>query len=332
MSLETIAVMVEQNSIDVQPEYQRRERWESDRQSALVESFLLNIPVPPVYLAEEDFGTYSVIDGKQRLTTIKKFMRNEFELRNLAKFSELEGLTFSMLPPDLANALKIRPYVRMVTLLKQSDPQLKYEVFTRLNTGGVSLKPQEIRNAMYRGPFNDLLVRLASGNAFLREQLKIRTMKEDVYLSMSDVEYVLRYFTMSESWKSFSGDYRRSMDKYMELNRRPSKAKLRALGDSFENAVERCRKLWGERAFRRYDSQAGVYRDQFLSALYDAQMIAVSLLTSAQFNKNLKRKSALAKATVQLFKDDEFDDAIRISTNSPSRVKIRVEKMLQILG
>lgn len=161
LSLETIAAMVDQEAIDVQPGYQRRERWSHAAQSALIESFLLNIPVPPVYLAEDDFGTYSVIDGKQRITAVSAFMRDRLTLIELQKFSELEGKKFSGLPRALQNALQVRPYIRAVTLLKQSDPELKYEVFTRLNTGGEPLLPQEIRNVLYRGPLNDLVFKLA---------------------------------------------------------------------------------------------------------------------------------------------------------------------------
>lgn len=215
LSLETIASMVEQQAIDTTPQYQRRERWTHKGQSKLIESFLLNIPIPPVYLAEDDFGTYSVIDGKQRLTTIHKFMRNELKLVDLETFEELENVYFKDLPRDLRNALNIRPYLRVVTLLKQSDPEIKYEVFTRLNTGGEPLDPQEIRNALYRGNFNDLLFGLST-EAFLRQQLRIKTLREPTYLSMADVEFVLRFFTIRESWKNFEGDYRRSMDSFMD--------------------------------------------------------------------------------------------------------------------
>ena len=93
-SLETIAQMVDDGAIDTAPRYPRRDRWRRDKQSALVESFLLNIPVPPVYLSEEDFGRYSVIDGKQRLTTIRDFMRNDFSLISPQAFPELRGLYF----------------------------------------------------------------------------------------------------------------------------------------------------------------------------------------------------------------------------------------------
>lgn len=157
LSLETLAAMVDSSAIDIRPHYQRRDRWSPEKQSALIESFLLNIPVPPLYLAEDDFGTYSVIDGKQRLTAVRSFMRDEVALVDLETFSQLDGAKFSDLPRELANALQIRPYLRVVTLLKQSDPDLKYEVFQRLNTGGEKLNAQEIRNVAFHGSLNDLI-------------------------------------------------------------------------------------------------------------------------------------------------------------------------------
>lgn len=328
LSLETIAQMVDSGAIDVAPKYQRRERWKNQAQSELIESFLLNVPVPPVYLAEDDFGTYSVIDGKQRITTIHKYLRNKFALSGLVKFPEVDGAMFSDLPKPLQNALSIRPYLRVVTLLKQTDSQLKYEVFTRLNTGGEPLLPQEIRNALYRGSFNDLLFDLGE-NAFLRERLKIATEKETPYKEMQDVEAVLRYLCISVEWKTFSGDMRRSLDAYAAANQNPTKAKIASVKAHFTSAIGRCEDLWGANAFRRYDTTA--YRDQFMSALYDAQMTAVAELSQARFNVLKTKKVAVARGNLTLFKDPKFVDAVRVSTNSPSKVTYRIKKVKEML-
>lgn len=94
LSLQSISDMVEDRAIDVSPKYQRRERWGLDRDSGLIESFLLNIPVPPIYLAEDEYGVYSVIDGKQRVTAINRYLKGEFALKGLDKFVELEGYFF----------------------------------------------------------------------------------------------------------------------------------------------------------------------------------------------------------------------------------------------
>lgn len=320
--------MVEKGAIDTQPAYQRRERWSPKRQSALIESFLLNIPIPPVYLAEEAYGKYTVIDGKQRLSTITRFMRNQFSLGDLEKFTALEGFTFEKLPAEPRNALEIRPYVRVITLLKQSDPELKYEVFERLNTGGEALFPQEIRNAAFRGKLNDLLFKL-SGASFLRRQLKIVKNTEPAYLQMLDVEYVLRFLTMRETWMEFSGDYRRSMDKFMETHRNPSAQHLAGHKKSFEEALSRCEQFWGVDAFKRFDG--GVARNQFLAGVFDAQMVAVSQLSVSKAKSLATKAIKIRGATKKLFDNAQFEGWVRSGTNTKSSVEGRIKAVKHML-
>jgi hypothetical protein len=329
LSLETIAKMVESQAIDVSPKYQRRDRWKQAAQAGLIESFLMNVPVPPVYLAEDDFGTYSVIDGKQRITTVYRFLREEFALEGLRNFPEVNGMRFSELPIQLRNALSIRPYLRVVTLLKQTDPGLKYEVFTRLNTGGEPLLPQEIRNALYRGPLNDLLFELGD-KGFLKRQLKIESEKDTPFKEMQDVESVLRFLCLSEEWGEFSGDMRRSMDAYAARNQTLKKASVQKSRDLFTKALDRCQVLWGDEAFRRFDKTA--YRDQFMSAVYDAQMIAASELSETRFRLIKGTTASLARETKKLFNDQKFVDAVRVSTNSPSKVLYRITKVKDMLA
>ncbi|WP_295926217.1 DUF262 domain-containing protein [uncultured Xanthomonas sp.] len=328
LSLQTITQMVENDAVDISPRYQRRDRWKEAAQSQLIESFLINVPVPPVYLAEDDFGTYSVIDGKQRITAIYRFLTGKFDLDGLTNFPELNGLSFATLPAQLRNALSIRPYLRVVTLLRQTDQELKYEVFTRLNTSGEPLLPQEIRNAVYRGNFNDLLFTL-SRSEFLRKQMKIKNETETPYKEMQDVETVLRFLSLRTQWKAFDGDMRRSLDKYAGDNRKLNAAELKKEQHAFQMAIARCEALWGDNAFRR--TEGLVYRDQFMSALYDAQMIAASELSEAKFKAVKSKKKKLESATRALLKDPKYIDAIRVSTNSPSRVVLRVQKTKDML-
>src|SRR3982074_954187 len=113
LSLASISTMVQSGAIDVQPVFQRRERWDVRKQSALIESFLLNVPVPPVYLAEEEIGTYTAIDGKQRLRAIADFIGNRLSLRHLDRLADVDGLHFRDLPQEITNALLLRPFLRV---------------------------------------------------------------------------------------------------------------------------------------------------------------------------------------------------------------------------
>jgi hypothetical protein len=329
-SLLSISEMVGQGIIDTAPGYQRRERWTPDKQSALIESFLLNIPVPPVYLAEEEYGQYSVIDGKQRLTAISSFLKGDFKLQNLEKFKEIEGSNFAGLPPALRNALQVRPYIRAITLLRQSDPQLKYWVFLRLNTGGDNLLPQEIRNVAYSGGFNDMLFKLAE-TPFLKQQLKITSEQSNPYIKMVDVEVVLRFFAMRDLWQDFSGDFKESLNTYMDQNRHPSDSELAAKSRQFSVALDNCENIWGDHAFQRYDG-AG-WRSQFLNPIYDCEMVAASALTRRQVEIIRSRPNRLRAVMRRLFAEDaEFISATTRGTNNLGSVRYRINAMKNALS
>ena len=327
-SLQGLKEMVDSQVIDLSPKYQRRERWEIERQSELIESFLLNVPVPPIYLAEEDYGIYSIIDGKQRITAVSDYLNNGFPLRKLEEFSDLNGARFRDLPRTLQNALKVRPYLRVITLLKQSHPRLKYEVFIRLNRGGIQLNNQEIRNVAFRGALNDQIY-AASEHILLRSALKIDGPKSAAFQQMQDAEYVLRFLTLQQSWEGFSGSLSKSMDEFMLAHSKDNPRRIADIVKPFEVAIYRTAELWGDVAFQRWDGQK--WRKQALAGLYDAQMIAGSLLTEKQIRSLSSKQPALVKATQELFADPEFEEAVRLGTNTPSRIKSRIEKVRDML-
>ncbi len=329
LSLETMAEMIAKGAIEIDPKYQRRERWSREKQSALIESFILNVPIPPIYLAEDDYGNYSVIDGKQRLTAIYLFMKDKMRLQSLDNFKEMEGATFEDLPSSIQNALNIRPYVRVVTLLKQSDPNIKYEVFTRLNTGGEPLIPQEIRNVAYRGPVNDLVYSLAE-NDFLKKQLKIKDNRSKPYRMMMDAEYVLRFFTLQERWRDFSGNMRVSMDVFMKEHQHKNKDFVDNLHKQFDTSIKCCKAVWGDNAFKRYTN--GQWRNLVLAGMYDAQMLGVSMLGNVERKRAIQNKENIIAKTVDLLKNDEqFENSVRQFTSNPERVRYRIDTMVKAL-
>lgn len=328
-SLKAISDMVNKNSINIEPGYQRRERWSPSKQAALIESFILNVPVPPIYLSEDDYGIYSVIDGKQRISAIRNFITDKLKLKELKEINELNGKTFSELPPPIQNALSIRPYIRVITLLKQSDPELKYEVFLRLNTGGEKLLPQEIRNVAYSGPLNDLLFELSS-NKLLAKKLKIKDHKSTAYQNMDDVEHVLRFFTLSDNWKIIGNILGSEMDLYMRNNRKPDGNKIKEMKKRFNTCIEACFGLWGEYAFNK--PLINGWRAQLISPLYDAEMVAVSMLNKKEIDILKKKSKDIIKQTRSLFEEDEaFVKSVTQATNNPANVKKRVRDMHTLL-
>lgn len=329
LPLGTLAQMVDREVIDLVPAFQRRERWNVVKQSALIESFILNVPVPPIFLSEDDYGRYSAIDGKQRLKTITDFIYNRFELVELEGFSELNGYKFENLPSDIQNALMIRPFLRVVTLLKQSDPNLKYEVFTRLNRGGEALNAQEIRNVAFRGPLNDLIYNL-SENKFLWERLKIADTNSASYKEMIDAEFVLRFLALHELRRSYKGSLLKSMDNFMLKYRDSKQNRLDVFRRNFETALERCENIWGEHAFQRPTGDG--WREQTLSGMFDAQMLAVSELTEEQYQQILNCIPSVVDETRKLFLDEEFEKSVREGTNTPSRLSYRVSSVHEMLA
>lgn len=329
LSLDTIAQMASTGSIDISPQFQRRERWDVRRQSALIESFLLNVPVPPVYLSEDDYGSYSVIDGKQRITAIRDFLSDAFSLAQLNRFPEISGLKFSGLPNELQNALRVRPYLRAITILRQSDRTTKYEVFHRLNSGGEPLNAQEIRNVIYRGPLNDLIMELSEA-PFLRKQLKITDNKSVPYNTMQDAETVLRYLVLKDEWREFSGDYRLSMDKYMEENVHMARRQITSIRKTFLRALKACEDVWADYAFKRPEGEG--WRDQMLAGMYDAQMVAITMASDKQISSLVRSRDAVISETRRLFDDGAFNEAVRLSTNTASRVEYRINKIWGLIS
>ena len=325
LSLKSVSDMVDSRAIDVSPKYQRRERWNASKESELIESFLLNIPVPPIYLAEDEYGTYSVIDGKQRITAIHKFLNQGLILESLQKFDQLNGLTFADLPGPLSNALKIRPYLRVVTLLRQSDPDLKHEVFLRLNKAGVALNSQEIRNVAFRGVLNDLLFSL-SANTFFSQRLK-STPASKFYREMTDVQYVLRFFTMREFWQSFPGNMDKAMDSYMQGHHKASKKEVAELKTVFESSIKFCEQTWGDKAFTNPNSNS-----RFLQGFYDVQMVCFSLLSAAQKRRVSANLPLAKKALIGLLENDlAFSKSVTQFTSNPNNVRYRIGAYLKSL-
>lgn len=321
----SLSQLVESGAIDVAPSFQRRDRWDAARQSLLIESFLTNIPVPPVYLAEDvaQLGSYAVIDGKQRLTAISLFFSDRLVLRGLTRLEKLNGLRYSHLPTAIRNPLGMKN-LRITTLLRQSDEELKHEVFLRLNTGGEILNAQEIRNVAYRGTLNDLIYDLAE-NEFLRAQFKVVPPSSPAYRQMTDAEFVLRFLSLAHGWREFTGGLREELDRFMLENRFAKPSEIKGLGTRFQRCITTSEAIWASHAFKRGN------RDQALAGLYDAQMIALDELTDGEHTVLIRRRTAVRKITEKLFDDPQFDESVRRATNTPQRLRYRAEQTLYAL-
>jgi len=325
LSLKSISDMVKNGAIDINPKYQRRLRWDSKKESDLIESFIINIPVPPIYLAEDEYGTYSVIDGKQRITAIHNFLTGKIELKRPERFPELDGFKYEELPINIKNALQIRPYLRVVTLLRQSDNELKHEVFLRLNKAGVALNSQEIRNVAFRGKFNDLLFELSQNNYF---NLRIKaTPDSTAYREMIDVQFVLRFFTVKAFWENFQGNMDIAMDDFMKKNYRNNEAKNDFLKNDFLRSLNACSIIWGKNAFLKPNGSKKV-----LQGFFDIQMVCLSLLSDLELNRVIAHPEIVRQLLIDEMEiNPDFIDSLTQFTSNARNMRFRIGCFLEIL-
>ncbi len=284
--------------IDTAPGYQRRLRWTNKKRSLLIESFLLNLPVPPIFLFEHDYNEYEVIDGRQRLETIRAFLGNNFELSGLEYWPELGGKRFDDLPLVLQKGL-LRRSLSAVVLLAETrgvdsdDLDVRRVLFDRLNTGGIRLNPQELRNALYPGSLNFLLIRLARSKSFTTtwgippfvegetEKPSEELLKNPLYSSLADAELVLRFFALRDAIvKKRSGSLRRILDRYMEENCKIPLNEEAEMKDMYLSLLSRLVDLFEGEPFRLPKTKRPS------RPLYDALMIALSLSPEIDLIKN----------------------------------------------
>ena len=201
------------NAYVLNPDFQRRHRWNRQKQSRLIESFIMNVPIPPIFLYEVEYSKYEVMDGLQRMTAIFEFYKDRFPLTGLEEWRELNGLRYSELPEQVQKGID-RRYLSSIILLQETAKspheaqRLKQLVFERINSGGVQLEPQESRNAIYDGPLNRLCIQLARNPYLCRmwdipepTAIELETgvfsdelLENETFRRMEDVELVLRFF------------------------------------------------------------------------------------------------------------------------------------------
>lgn len=185
--LSTIREMFDDGDIVTNPDYQRDFVYTAKQSSKLIESILIGIPIPTIYLCQENDDSWSVIDGQQRITSFVYYLKNKFPLSGLTELQELNGLYFKDMEKSVQKKLKSSS-LNSICILKESQ-ELKYEIFARLNQGSVSLKPQELRNCIYRGSYNDMLEELATNK-------HLPILFHDINKRKQYQERILRFFAL----------------------------------------------------------------------------------------------------------------------------------------
>lgn len=221
-SVKEIVSMAEDNIIDIAPEYQRQFRWPKENQSKLIESVFLGIPVPSLFMAANRDGSWELIDGVQRLNTLIHFIGNDEQLEKfgfnkslrlsgLEILTEFNGCVFSELPQSLRLRFSLRP-LKVTTLSDKSDLKVRFDLFERLNTGGIELTNQEIRACVFRGQFNEFISELANSDSFNKVVGVPSAKKNDG----TREELVLKFFAYKDAREQFEHSVVGFLNEYME--------------------------------------------------------------------------------------------------------------------
>lgn len=235
---------IEQKDIILDPDFQRNFVWDNIRKSRLIESMLLRIPIPSIYFWENKDGGYEVIDGRQRLTTINEFLRNQFNLRNLAYIHECQGMDFLSLPREYSSIIE-RTQIQSNIIEYGSPENIKYEIFYRINTGGRSFTRQEIRNCFVSRDVREILNSMINSDTF---RIATEGTVNDLRMEAQELalSFIAFYFFKENYKENISLFLDESISKLSKIDR----FQLNIAREKFFNGLKNSHYIFGRYAFR----------------------------------------------------------------------------------
>lgn len=347
--LPQIRDLIEQReAINLRPEYQRRLRWTNAQKSKLIESLLLNIPVPPVFFYEADAARYEVMDGQQRLNTIRDFFAGDFALSTLNVLEPLNGLRYGQCPPRVKRTLD-RATISAIVLLMESEAERPAEgqlsitdirrlVFDRLNTGGRRLNAQEVRNALNLGPLGQRLIELSRFATFTKvfgippyaeddeEDYYENPKRRDnsLYASMKDCELVLRIFALRNP-ENIRGSMRAMLDRAMETNLTNEEAT--DFANEYRERFEFLYELFDEKPFTIV--LRGDQKEKVSAALYDAAMISIDRIWDRRADVQADKAGVVERLSSAVEHHDSYELIVG-RKNTATAVKDRIDLLQRI--
>jgi len=322
----TVETMVEKlgdNSIFI-PHFQRRYVWTEQQASRLVESLIIQCPIPVIYLNQESNETLSVIDGNQRLTSIQRYLENQFSLKGLTAYPELEGSRFYELDPRFQRHIQNRT-LRCIVILKDTHPQVKFDVFERLNSGATKLTPQELRHGLYYGDLMMLATKAVKESGFL-SALEIKNDKR-----MKAEELVLRFWALKDNFSEYKKPLANFINDFSDRNRKLSSSEMDRLTSLFIKTLGDVRALLGDLAFKIFDVNGHV-ESTFNSALYDALMVGVAQIREETRLVGLTVEEGQRVLATMMKRDEAFRKSISVATSDEQQVRYRVAAIKRLFG
>jgi hypothetical protein len=327
-TMDNLIKRLRNNEIDLNPDFQRSpDLWKKEVQSRLIESLLINLPIPAFYFDGSDDNKWQVIDGLQRLSTIQHFViENSLKLKDIEYLKELEEKTFDNLPRMFQRRIEEAPVT--LHLIKPGTPVgVKYSLFYRINTGGLTLNPQEVRHALTQNINN------GQASNFLKKLSELDIFKKCVRVSdkrMLDKELILRYVAFKlNHFKSYKGPMIKFLNDTMEELGKLDTSRLDRLEKEFKQALHLAWEIFGHDAFRKKTkSKSGLIN----RALFEVICVAFSKLTEPGVITLRNWKDDFLNEYLELMKNNEFSDSISISTTSAKNVRYRFDNIMNILS
>ena len=327
-TVELLVSRIRHNEVDLEPEFQRSFIWSPEQQSRLIESLLLRIPIPVFYVAADEKENWSVVDGVQRIFTIYHYVTDKFSLNRLEYLDRFNGKTYSNLPRPMQR--RIGETELVVNIIEPGTPEdVMFNIFHRINTGGITLNGQEIRNALHPGPVRDYLKRLAQTEAF--RKATDYSIKEN---RMADRECVLRFIAFYvDPWEKYddndlNGFLSRAMTKINNMDSRYQEE----LAEEFKKAMDAAHRIFGREAFRKRYGRDDTHRRPVSKALFDAWSVELARCNPQEIDRLVAKREHIIDCFIALMNSDsDFDRAISYSTGTPQRVKKRFHAIAQLI-
>lgn len=298
------------------PSFQRRYVWKDELASRLIESILLNVPIPPCYLSQNRDFELDVIDGQQRIYSIYRFLNNQFELAGLKIFEELNGRRFHTLAKHVQRKLETYT-LRCIVVTNESSPEIKFDVFERLNSNTVPLNPQELRNCIHRGALIDLVNELATYKPWLG--ILNRTESDP---RMKTEELVLRFFAFFiHGLGSYRTPQKYWLNHVAESGRKYPVSQVSELAETWKGTIDRCLIVFDSPDCFRREVISG-RRAPVNRALMDLMLQTISRRDEATV---AARRDQFRSAYFGLLADSEFSDLVTRAIDHKSRTKRRFQ-------
>jgi len=318
----------EPSRIDLNTEFQRRGNlWDETSQSRLIESLLVRIPIPAFYFDGTDDNNWKVVDGLQRLTTLKCFIIDKtLKLNNLEFLDKFNGMGFDELPPYLQG--RIEETQITVYIINPGTPNdVKYNIFKRINTGGIVLKPQEIRHALNQGIPSDFVKKLADLPEF---QKATHSYLLD-HKRMEDRDFVTRFIAFYNGYEDYQSDLDDFLNKAIGNLNKLSTEERKNVKKDFSKAMNAAYKLFGEYTFRkRFD--VNDRKHPLNKALFDTWSVNLSRLSEKELITLISKRDIIIDKFIRLMNtDDAFKSSITTGTGKINAVKTRFSRIERLL-